>query len=95
MLPETDEEGAAVVAGKLLRAIEAIEHRSGGFPAPGVAPYRITISAGLACGPVPPGQDETELVRRADVALYAAKRAGKNRVHRWAGDSIEVPRSSP
>ncbi|RLT42028.1 MAG: GGDEF domain-containing protein [Chloroflexi bacterium] len=95
MLPETDEDGAAVVAEKLLRAVEALEYRSADYPPPGAAPRRVTISAGLACGPVDPSQDETELVCRADRALYAAKRAGKNRVHRWTVDgSTEVPRSA-
>ena len=82
MLPETDEAGAAAVADKLLRAIADLDYRSSEYPPPGTPPHRTTISVGLACGPVAPEQDETELVRRADLALYAAKHAGKNRVHR-------------
>ena len=94
MLPETDEEGAAVVAEKLLAEVSATVFRSPAFPPPDAPPRRVTISAGLACGPVDPSQDENEILRRADGALYAAKRAGKNRVHRWTSDgSIEVPRS--
>jgi diguanylate cyclase (GGDEF)-like protein len=95
MLPETDEQGCAVVAEKLLRAIEGLEYRSPEFPPPRMPAYRITISAGLACGPVEPAQGETELVRRADRALYAAKFAGKNRVHRWTPTgSLEVAQTS-
>ena len=90
MLPETDEAGAAAVADKLLRAIADLDYRSSEYPPPGTPPHRTTISVGLACGPVAPEQDETELVRRADLALYAAKHAGKNRVHRWA-DGGTVP----
>lgn len=84
MLPETDEAGAAAAAEKLIRAVDDSAYRSDDFPPHGRAPYRVTASAGLACGPVEPGQDETELVRRADEALYAAKAGGKNRVHCWA-----------
>ena len=95
MLPETDEEGCAVVAEKLLRAVEALEYRSPEFPPPRMPAYRLTISAGLACGPVEDSQNETELVRRADRALYAAKFAGKNRVHRWTPTgSLEVAQTS-
>lgn len=95
MLPETSEDGAAVVAEKLIRAVEAIQYRSPDYPPVAAPPRRGTISAGLACGPVDPTETETELVRRADRALYAAKRAGKNRVHRWTLDgSTEVARSA-
>ncbi len=95
MLPETDADGAAAVAEKLLRAVEATTYRPLDVPADAPA-RRVTISAGLSCGPVNPSEDETELVRRADEALYAAKRAGKNRVHRWVADgSTEVPTGAP
>ena len=95
MLPETDEDGSAVVAEKLLRAVEDLDYRSPEYPPRGEPPYRVTISAGLACGPVEPHQNETELVRRADRALYAAKFAGKNRVHRWTPTGSEVVQPSP
>ena len=80
---------------KLLRAIEGLEYRSGEFPAVGHPAYRVTISVGIASGPVEETQNETELVRRADRALYAAKYAGKNRVHRWTPTgSVEVAQTS-
>lgn len=40
------------------------------------APYRITASIGVA--ELRPGGDTNDLTRRADDALYAAKRAGRN-----------------
>nr|WP_231127515.1 EAL domain-containing protein [Motilibacter aurantiacus] len=43
-----------------------------------------TCSAGLA--EWEPGDSASMLVNRADVALYAAKRAGRNRAHRHAGE---------
>ena len=86
LLPETDGARAALVAEKLCRAVEAFDYRADGFPAAGAPPLRVTVSAGVASRPVPAERDETELVRRADAALYAAKRAGKNRVHRRTED---------
>jgi PleD family two-component response regulator len=40
---------------------------------------QVTISAGLAHEPGPPASPERQL-RHADVLLYAAKRAGRNKV---------------
>ena len=95
MLPETNEDGAAAVAEKLRRAIEGLEYRSGEFPPAGQPAYRVTISVGTASGPVEETQNETELVKCADRALYAAKSAGKNRVHRWTPTgSVEVTQPS-
>ncbi len=45
---------------------------------------RITVSVGVAAFPVPAG-DIDHLVRYADEALYAAKRAGKNRIRVYRG----------
>lgn len=67
--PETDGEGAAVYAEQLRAAIAGasfptVGHKTASF---GVATYR-------------PGDNEKELVRRADEALYQAKEAGRDRV---------------
>ncbi len=45
----------------------------------------VTCSAGLAA--LEPGIDADELVRRADRALYVAKRRGGNQVVAWTGDA--------
>lgn len=68
ILPDTPPAGARQVAERLRSAVAAIA----GLPS------QVTVSIGLAgCH-----QDETheKLVGRADVALYAAKEAGRNRV---------------
>ena len=46
---------------------------------------RVTLSIGL-CESADFG-DSSELVRRADESLYAAKHAGRNRVHLWSGSA--------
>lgn len=76
VLPETDLEGAVAVARELRLGVQAlhISHASSrhdGF---------VTISQGVAaCIPTLDGTFES-LIAQADVALYAAKRAGRNRV---------------
>ena len=47
----------------------------------------ITISVGVAEFDV--GDDVNAMVERADAAMYAAKRAGRNRV-RCAGGGVEM-----
>lgn len=77
VLPSADETGAMIIAEDIRKYIEdlAIEHKS----APG---GRLTISLGVAAVVPRPGQSEQDLLTLADNALYAAKRAGRNRVER-------------
>ena len=72
LMPETDEDGAAG-AGAALRAAIA----SGPIPTTS-GPVAITISVGHATAL--PGEDEADLIARADEALYRAKRRGRDRV---------------
>ena len=68
--PSTDAAGAAGVAERVRRAIEARPFEEAGA---------VTISAGVATMPRD-AHSATELIEAADQALYASKRAGKNRV---------------
>ncbi len=72
LLPQTDREGAVVVAERVRACVE----RHGFALAP---PGRITVSLGVATFPAD-GQDSMGLLRAADRALYLAKRRGRNRV---------------
>ena len=75
LLPGADEEGAAQLAERVRVALAARD-------IPGVVGLRVTASFGVA---EYAGETNTEqLVAAADSALYAAKRAGKNRVERAA-----------
>ncbi len=65
----TAPEGAAHLAERLRAAIAALEIRDYG---------RVTASFGLAVHQA--GEQRRELVKRADLALYAAKEGGRNRV---------------
>ena len=73
VMPETDREFAANVAERLRSDVEKIpfKTRSGTFP--------VTVSIGIAEWQGPSDNAEA-LIRRADQALYAAKRSGRNRV---------------
>lgn len=83
ILPETDGEHAAPAAEKLRAAIEAFEFRTSHFPPVGDPPQHFTLSIGAASLPLPPNADPEVLMAQADEALFEAKRAGKNRVHRF------------
>jgi diguanylate cyclase len=75
ILPSTDLDGAAIVADNIRKAIQAKEllKRSTNEKL-----GRITASFGVAL--YRPGELPSALIERADRCLYAAKRAGRNRV---------------
>lgn len=68
-------EGAEALAERLRRTIAETPFELSGRD----TPARITVSIGIAAYPEAT-EEMDELVARADAALYAAKRAGKNRV---------------
>ncbi len=72
LLPGDDTDGARLVAEKLRSTIETLR-------IPGLE-QGITASFGVASFPEDAANRE-ELLRKADRALYSAKRAGRNRVH--------------
>lgn len=74
LLPETPLDGALIVAERLRAAIEGLDIRFGGQRVPA------TISLGVAEWIV--GEALEQCHQRADEALYAAKRDGRNRAAR-------------
>jgi diguanylate cyclase (GGDEF)-like protein len=72
VLPETDEEGAVQAAERIRGAV-----RRRPFGEVGETPLEVTVSVGVAVFPVH-GAGSTSLLRRADEALYTAKRAGRD-----------------
>jgi diguanylate cyclase (GGDEF)-like protein len=76
VLPEVDLAGAVEAAERARRDIAEAELRSASS-----GPFRITVSAGVAAWEG--GLDADAFVARADQALYAAKRGGRNRVEAY------------
>ncbi len=75
VMPHTGREAALTSAERLRAAVEATA-----FPDAAEQPLgRVTISIGVACFPEQ-AADARELISRADLALYEAKRRGRNRV---------------
>lgn len=75
LLPETDAEGAFVVAEKVRESVAAHVFKN----ADGDRTERLTVSIGLSTFPGT-ADDREGLLRRADDALYVVKRTGRNRV---------------
>jgi diguanylate cyclase (GGDEF)-like protein len=75
LLPDTSSEGALCVANGIGAALVAAAIPHAGSA---VAPV-VTLSMGVASLQADPGGPPAVLVQRADAALYAAKRAGRNR----------------
>lgn len=75
LLPDTDL-AEALAFGEQLRAAVAAQHHEA--PLAGV---KVTCSIGVHALLPRGGQDPVDLLRGADEALYAAKGAGRNRVH--------------
>ena len=73
LLPETDAQGAAVVAEKLRRSVAAIRLSAG------TELLSSTASIGVVAFP-DDGRTADALTNRADQVMYGAKRAGRNRV---------------
>jgi diguanylate cyclase (GGDEF)-like protein len=83
LLPETDLAEACVVAERLRVAIAERPVSCNGQD------IAVTISIGAAPA-VPTLSDPAELMKRADAALYAAKRGGRNRVAAARADEISA-----
>lgn len=85
ILPDTDAEGAAMVAERIRHSVEADAfYDVPRFPSAAAAAehlrLQVTISLGVATAVRPASPKPDEVVRRADAALYEAKTTGKNRV---------------
>ena len=74
VLPNTNEEGASIIAEKLLKNVRKsnIRHEKSETAA------FVTISIGITTGVVKHSQDEGDFIKTADAALYESKQKGRN-----------------
>lgn len=72
LLANTNREAAAMVGERLRYAAQAEDYFADGT--------RIELTVSLGCATLLPGESAESLVRRADNALYVAKREGRNRL---------------
>jgi diguanylate cyclase (GGDEF)-like protein/putative nucleotidyltransferase with HDIG domain len=80
LLPEQAEEAAVATAASIVDRLRGLELE---FTEP------VTVSAGVATYPVQ-GAGRDELIRLADSALYWAKEHGKNRVHAYHPEVVDL-----
>ena len=73
-LPDTEVSGAMLLAEKIRQNVEALMHAT-----PDNQSYRITLSIGVA-NSASSDQTIADIQRRADLAMYDAKKQGRNRV---------------
>jgi diguanylate cyclase (GGDEF)-like protein len=75
ILPETEKNTARSIAERIIARIDHL----GTSDSEDKLRDRLTVSIGLASFPVD-AKDEKDLVGKADIALYEAKREGKNKL---------------
>ena len=74
LLPETRAEGANVIAERVRASVGGAALEIDGLK------IAVTVSVGLASTAADDELDQTMLLKRADLALYRAKAAGRDRV---------------
>lgn len=82
VLPGTDRAEATYIAERIRSKVEQHECKFEGHS------IKVTVSIGVVAYPLD-GQEVTQLIQRADEALYAAKNEGRNRV-KTAGNTGEM-----
>jgi diguanylate cyclase (GGDEF)-like protein len=87
LLPETDWAGARAVAERIRQAIVDLQYP---HVASTVAPH-VTLSLGLAVLTPTHGMSPGRLIETADEALYASKRAGRNRITEFRTELHTAP----
>ena len=87
LVPETDKPGALTLGDAIRRAVE--EYPFAGED--GQPLGRLTLSLGVSTYPED-GTDGQTLVNHADMALYQAKRKGRNRIVVWQNEAVQTPR---
>lgn len=90
ILPNTDEDGAFILAERLRRGLRELA-----LPHEGSEKGIVTVSIGIASyGATVINRQADELLHRADEALYDAKAAGRDRVTGWRGTHEVTTRQS-
>jgi diguanylate cyclase (GGDEF)-like protein len=84
ILPETDLSGSLRVADKLRRDIGHLS-----LPTAGTL-VSSSVSIGVAMFP-DDARNAAEMLRRADQAMYQAKRRGKDQIYHYARPTVEIP----
>jgi diguanylate cyclase (GGDEF)-like protein len=81
LLPETDKKGAYKLAEQLRQQVMdlKLEHQNN------ICGNEVTISLGAATAIAEPGKPFSDLLAKADKALYAAKNSGRNRISSFEG----------
>jgi diguanylate cyclase (GGDEF)-like protein len=89
LLPDAGAEVARAAAESIRQEVLALRIENHGSPLGDV----VTVSIGICCRTPHLGDESDGFIREADMALYAAKRLGKNRVEN--GDELAIPSSLP
>jgi diguanylate cyclase (GGDEF)-like protein len=76
LMPDADADTARVAAESIRQAVQALRIENRGSTVSDV----VTVCIGVCCANPEIGEKSEGFIRKADAALYAAKRRGKNRV---------------
>ena len=90
LLPEADAEGAMAAAERVRQTV-AGGVGSGGVGSGGPA---VTVSVGVLAADAQTTLGDEELLKRADMALYTAKGAGRNALYLWREEEYPAVRES-
>jgi diguanylate cyclase (GGDEF)-like protein len=85
LLPHTPKDNAIIVADRITSCVRQLKLSSGADS------VTVTLSIGIASTKDVPDSDSDALIRSADVALYEAKRLGRDRIATYAAQTERPP----